>query len=63
MIAAIGVLLLVVGVGAGMLGVRWLGGRQGDGAPVVAPSVQPGSGPSVLMGDIELRSAPAGRRA
>lgn len=55
-IAAIGVLLLVVGVGGGMLGARWLGARRGDGAPVVAPSVQPGSGPSMLMGDIELRT-------
>jgi tetratricopeptide (TPR) repeat protein len=55
MVAA-GVLLLVAGVGAGMLGVRWLGGRQGGGAPVVAPPAQPGSGPSVLMGDIELRA-------
>ncbi len=55
-IAAIGVLLLVAGVGAGMLGARWLGARPVGGAPVVAPPAQPGSGPSVLMGDIELRA-------
>lgn len=55
-IVAAGVLLLVVGVGAGMLGVRWLGGRPGGGAPVVAPPARSGSGPSVLMGDIELRA-------
>ena len=53
-IAAIGALLLVVGVGAGMLGVRWFGGRQGVGVPVVAPAAR--SGPSVLVGDIELRA-------
>ena len=56
LIVAAGVLLLAAGVGAGMLGVRWLGARHGGGAPVVAPSAQPGSGPSVLMGDIELRA-------
>jgi tetratricopeptide (TPR) repeat protein len=55
-IVAAGVLLLVVGVGAGMLGVRWLGGHQGGGAPVVTPAASSGSGPSVLMGDIELRA-------
>jgi tetratricopeptide (TPR) repeat protein len=55
-IVATGVLLLVVGVGAGVLGVRWLGGRQGVGAPVAAPPVASGGGPSVLMGDIELRA-------
>jgi tetratricopeptide (TPR) repeat protein len=54
-IAAIGVLLLVVGVGGGMLGVRWLGGRPGIGAPVVAPPAAQ-SGPSALMGEIELRA-------
>ena len=53
-IVAIGLLLLVVGVGAGVLGVRWLGGRQGVGAPVAAPAAASGSGPSVLMSDIEL---------
>jgi tetratricopeptide (TPR) repeat protein len=53
-IAAIGLLLLVVGVGAGVLGVRWLGGRQGSGWPVAAPPAPSGSGPSVLMSDIEL---------
>ncbi len=53
-IVAIGSLLLVVGVGAGVLGVRWLGGRQGVGAPVAAPPAASGGGPSVLMSDIEL---------
>ena len=53
-IVAIGLLLLVVGVGAGVLGVRWLGGRQGVGAPVAAPAAASGSGPSVLMSDLEL---------
>lgn len=55
-IVAIGLLLLVVGVGAGVLGVRWLGGRQGASAPVAAPPAPSGSGPSALMGDIELRA-------
>jgi tetratricopeptide (TPR) repeat protein len=54
-IVAIGVLLLVAGVGAGMVGVRWLGGRQGAGASVAGPAPSAG-GPSVLMGDIELRA-------
>ena len=53
-IVAIGLLLLVVGVGAGVLGVRWLGGRQEVGSPVAAPAAASGSGPSVLMSDIEL---------
>jgi len=53
-IMAIGLLLLVVGVGAGVLGVRWLGGRQGAVAPVAAPAPPSGGGPSVLMSDIEL---------
>lgn len=52
-IVGIGVLLLVFGVGAGMVGARWLGGRQGGGAPLTAPSA---GGPSILMGDIELRA-------
>jgi tetratricopeptide (TPR) repeat protein len=55
-IVAIGVLLLVAGVGAGILGAQWLGGRPGIGAPAAAPAVPSGSGPSVLMGDIELRA-------
>jgi tetratricopeptide (TPR) repeat protein len=54
-IVAIGVLLLVAGVGAGIVGVRWLGGRQGAGAPV-AGRVPSAGGPSVLMGDIELQA-------
>ncbi len=54
-IVAIGVLMLVVGVGAGMVGVRWLGGRQGSGAPITVPAAS-ADGPSVLMGDIELRA-------
>lgn len=54
-IVAVGVLLLVAGVGAGMVGARWLGGRPGSGAPVAAPAASAG-GPSVLMGDIELRA-------
>jgi tetratricopeptide (TPR) repeat protein len=54
-IVATGVLLLVVGVGAGMVGVRWLGGRQGAGAPITVPAASAG-GPSVLVGDIELRA-------
>ena len=55
-IVAIGVLLLVAGVGAGMLGARWLGGRPEIGAPATAPAALGGGGPSVLMGDIELRA-------
>lgn len=53
-IVAAGVLLLVVGVAAGMLGVRWAGGRQVGGASLATPAAPSGSGPSVLMGDIEL---------
>jgi tetratricopeptide (TPR) repeat protein len=56
MIAAIGSLLLVVGVGAGVLGSRWSGGRQTVGAPVAAPAFASGSGRSALVGDIELRA-------
>jgi tetratricopeptide (TPR) repeat protein len=55
MIVAIGVLLLVAGVGAGMVGVRWLGGRQEAGTPITG-RVPSAGGPSVLMGDIELRA-------
>jgi tetratricopeptide (TPR) repeat protein len=55
-IVAAGVLLLVVGVAAGMLGVRWAGGRQVGGASLATPAAPSGSGPSVLMGDIELRA-------
>jgi tetratricopeptide (TPR) repeat protein len=54
-IVAIGVLLLVVGAGTGMVGVRWLGGRQGTDAPITVPAASAG-GPSVLVGDIELRA-------
>jgi tetratricopeptide (TPR) repeat protein len=53
-IVAIGLLLLVVGVGAGVAGVRWYGGRQGASAPIAGPAAAPGSGRSVLMSDIEL---------
>lgn len=53
-IAVIGVLLLVVGVGAGVVGSRWSGGGQGVGSSVVAPSAESRSGPSALMSDIEL---------
>ena len=55
-IAAIGMVLLVAGVGAGMLGARWLGGRPGIGAPAAAPAVPSGGEPSVAVGDIELRA-------
>ncbi len=53
-IVAIGSLLLVVGVGAGVLGSRWSGGRQAVVAPVAAPAAASGSGPLALMRDIEL---------
>jgi len=53
-IVAIGSLLLVVGVGAGVLGSRWSGARRELGAPVAAPAAASASGPSVLMSDIEL---------
>ena len=55
-IVAIGSLLLVVGVGAGVVGSRWSGGRQAVGAPVAGPAPASGSGPSALVGDIELRA-------
>ena len=53
-IVAIGSLLLVVGVGAGVVGSGWSGGRQAVGPPVAAPAPASGSGPSALMSDIEL---------
>jgi len=53
-IVAIGSLLLVVGVGAGVVGSGWSGGRQAVGPPVTAPAPASGSGPSALMSDIEL---------
>lgn len=52
-IVAIGLLLLVVGIGAGVVGSRWSAGRQAAGAPVAAPAPASG-GASVLLGDIEL---------
>ncbi len=54
MIVAIGSLLLVVGVAAGVVGSRWSGGREAVGAPVATPAAPSGSGPSALMSDIEL---------
>ena len=53
-IVAIGSLLLVVGVGAGVVGSGWSGGRQAVSPPVAAPAPASGSGPSALMSDIEL---------
>jgi tetratricopeptide (TPR) repeat protein len=53
-IVAIGSLLLVVGVGAGMLASRWPDGRPAVGTPGLAPGPAAGSGPSTLMSDIEL---------
>lgn len=58
-IAAIGVLLLVVGVGAGLVGSRWSGGGQGGGSsvaapPAAAPPAESRSGPPALKSDIEL---------
>lgn len=53
-IVAIGSLLLVVGVGVGVVGSGWSGGRQAVGPPVAAPAPASGSGPSALMSDIEL---------
>ena len=55
-IGAFGVLLLVAGVGAGVLGARWLGGRQGGGVPVAGRAAASGGGQSLLMGDVELRA-------
>jgi tetratricopeptide (TPR) repeat protein len=55
-IVAIGLLLLVVGVGAGVAGVRWLGGSREVAAPVTAPAAASGSGASVLMSDVALRA-------
>lgn len=57
-VAGIGLLLLVVGVGAGLAGVRWAGGRQGVSPPVTAPTAAPGSGPSVLLRDLGLGTLP-----
>jgi tetratricopeptide (TPR) repeat protein len=54
MIVAIGSLLLVVGVGAGVVGSGWSSGRQAVGPPTAAPAPASGSGPSALMSDIEL---------
>jgi len=55
-IVAVGALLLVVGVGAGVLSVRWSGESRGVGAPVAARAAASGSGQSGLMGGIELRA-------
>jgi tetratricopeptide (TPR) repeat protein len=51
-IAAAGLLLLVGGVGAGLLGARWLGGPPAAAGPAAAS----GSGRSPLTGDIERRA-------
>jgi len=56
LVAAVGVLLVIIGVGGGMLGTRWLGGRQGSGASAAAPATPGRNGPSALMGEIELRA-------
>jgi len=52
MIVAIGSLLLVVGVGAGVVGSGWSGGRQAVGPPVAAPapSSRLGTRPEVRPG-------------
>jgi len=54
MIAAIGVLLLLAGVGAGMVGSRWSGGGQGVGSSVTLPAAESPRIPPVGMSDIEL---------
>ena len=56
LVAAVGALLVIVGVGGGMLGTRWLGARHGGGAGAAAPATAVPNGPSALMGDIELRA-------
>ena len=55
-IGALGVLLLVAGIGAGLLGARWLGGPQGVAGPVAGRVAASGGGQSVLVGDIERRA-------
>ena|SRR5690348_7933978 len=54
LVAAVGVLLVIVGVGGGMLATRWLGPRH---APGVSALTTPGqNGLSALMGESELRA-------
>jgi tetratricopeptide (TPR) repeat protein len=53
-LAAISLALLVVGVGAGVIGSRWSGGGQGVGSSVAAPAAESRSAPSALVSDIEL---------
>ena len=55
-IAAAGLLLLVGGGGAGLLGARWLGGPPLAARPVAGRAAPPGSGQSLLTGDIERRA-------
>lgn len=56
-IAGAAVLLLVVGIGAGMGVGRWFTGPRGAGTPAVAPSAAPAGGPpSAIMSEIELQT-------
>jgi tetratricopeptide (TPR) repeat protein len=55
-IAAAGLLLLAGGVGAGLLGARWLGGQPPAAGPAAGRAAVSGGGQSLLTGDIERRA-------
>ncbi len=55
-LAAAAVLLVVVGVGAGLTVGRWSSERQGAGAPAGGPSPMPAGDPSTIMTGIELQA-------
>jgi tetratricopeptide (TPR) repeat protein len=55
-VAGAAVLLVVVGVGAGMTVGRWSSGTQGAGAPAGAPSATPAGDPSAILTGIELQA-------
>lgn len=50
------VLLVGIGVGAGLLGDRWFAGTRTAGPPAVAPSPEPGGALSPAMREIELQA-------
>lgn len=55
-IGALGVLLVVAGIGAGLLAARWFGGPPGVAGPVAGRVAASGGGQSLLVGDIERRA-------
>jgi tetratricopeptide (TPR) repeat protein len=55
-IAVAAVLLVVIGVGAGMAVGRWSSRKDGAGAPAGAPSAAPAGAPSAVMASIEAQA-------